>query len=432
MSDEAVPIDEVLAGDHTGETVTVRGWVHRHRSSGGIVFAVVRDSTGVVQATVKQDEVKDEAFEAADGVGQEASVIVSGEVAEDDRAPGGYEVKVRDFRVHGESHDFPIYEDQSVSHLLDKRHLWLRSREMTHTLKVKHRLLRAFRGFFDARRYTEITPSVITTNAAEGGATVFTFDYFDDEAYLSQTSQMYLEAAIFALERAYCMAPSFRAEKSRTPRHLTEYLHLEAEEAWADHDRNLEIQENLVEHAAHAVAEDCGPALEELGRDPGDLLAVEAPFERITYDEAVDRLQEDGHDIEWGEDFGAPHERALVEGRTNPLFVTHFPAEMKAFYMKLADDGVTVEGADLLAPEGYGEIVGGSERSEDVDRMREALEREGATVEDYEWFFDLRRYGSVPHSGFGLGVERLLSWFTAGDHVRDATPFPRTPNRAYP
>jgi asparaginyl-tRNA synthetase len=429
---EAVPIEEVLAGEHTGETVTIRGWVHRHRSSGGIVFAVVRDSTGVLQATVKNDEAKDDAFEAADEVGLEASVIVTGTVAEDDRAPGGYELKTRDFRVHGPSEDFPIYEDQSVSYLLDKRHLWLRSREMTDTMKVKHRLLRAFRTFFDERRYTEITPSVVTTNAAEGGATVFTFDYFDDEAYLSQTSQMYLEAAIFALERAYCMAPSFRAEKSRTPRHLTEYWHLEAEEAWADHERNLEIQENLVEHVAHAVAQDCAPALEELGRDPEDLLAIEAPFERITYEEAIDRLQDDGYDIEWGDDFGAPHERALVEGRTNPLFVTHFPAEIKAFYMKLDDDGVTVEGADLLAPGGYGEIIGGSERSEDVERMEEALRREGADLEAYEWFFDLRRYGSVPHSGFGLGVERLLSWFTAGDHVRDATPFPRTPNRAYP
>ncbi len=432
MSQEAVSIGSVLAGEHTDETVTVRGWVHRIRSSGAIVFAVVRDSTGVVQATIKKDVAKEDAFEAAQAAGLEASVIVTGEVVEDHRAPGGYELRASGFQVHGESHDFPIYEDQSVEYLLDNRHLWLRSQEMTHMMRVKHHMLRAFRSWFDERGFTEVTPSVITTNAAEGGATVFEFDYFGEDAFLSQTSQMYLEALIFSLENVYCLAPSFRAEKSRTPRHLTEYWHLEAEEAWVDNAGNMRIQEQLVTHVAHEVARNAATELEELGRDPDDLLAIEPPFERIHYDDAIDQLQDAGHDIEWGEDFGAPHERALVEDRTNPIFVTNFPAEIKAFYMKLSDDGVTVEGADMLAPEGYGEIIGGSERSEDVERMHQALVDEGADLDAYEWFFDLRRYGSVPHSGFGLGVERLLTWLTKQDHIRDATPFPRTPNRAYP
>ena len=449
-----VSIQSILRGEHTGRTVTVRGWVWRYRTSGKIVFATLRDASGVIQTTTKKGVASDAAFDDANKAAIEASVVVTGNVRADERAPGGYELQVADFRLVGPSHDFPIYEStvdaDAQETLLDKRHLFLRSRHLTHAMILRAKTLQAFREWFDQNGFYETTPSVITTNNCEGGSEVFGFDYFGQPAFLSQSSQLYLEALIYGLERVYCLLPSFRAEKSRTRKHLTEFQHLEAESAWVDNAANMEIQEQLVSYVARRVADTAQEQLVALGRDPADLKKVTTPFRRYTYDEAIDLLRTRDYDrgrdakgrkrdrIEWGEDLGAPDERALVEGEEKPVFVMNWPKDMKAFYMFENDDGVTVANADMIAPEGYGEIIGGSQRSTDVESMKRRLEaqakRDGTPLDlaAYEWYFDLRRYGSVPHSGFGLGTERVCTWLGKLEHIRDATPFPRTPSRAYP
>jgi len=448
-----VHIRDVLSGKHAGANVTLRGWVWRYRTSGKIVFATLRDSTGTLQSTTKKGVASEAAFEHAQRAAIEASVIVTGTVKADERAPGGYELGVAEFTLVGPSQDFPIYEStvdaDAQETLLDKRHLFLRSRHLTASMILRAKTLQAFREWFDQRDHYEVTPSVITTNNCEGGSEVFEFDYFGQKAFLSQSSQLYLEALIFGLERVYCLLPSFRAEKSRTRKHLTEFQHLEAEEAWVDNAGNMEIQEQLVSYVAHRVTQTAEQQLRELGRDPSDLLKVKPPFKRFTYDDAVHILQKKEYDrgrdakgqrrgpIEWGEDLGAPDEVALVEGEEKPVFVMNWPADMKAFYMHSNGDG-TVANADMIAPEGYGEIIGGSQRSQDIEwmqgRLVEQSKRDGTPLDlkAYEWYFDLRRYGSVPHSGFGLGTERVVRWLGKLEHIRDATPFPRTPSRAYP
>lgn len=415
-----------------GEEVKIRGWIYRKRSSGKIAFIVVRDSSGIIQTVVEKKNVDEEEFKNAKKALIESSVELEGKIHEDERAPGGKEIHVEKFKVVGFAEDFPITEHQSVEFLLDNRHLWIRSRKLTQTMKIKAKLLKIIRQWFDENEFYEVTPSVITLNAAEGGATAFSFDYFGQQAYLSQTAQMYLEALIFSLERVWSLTPSFRAEKSRTRKHLIEYWHLEAEEAWLNNEENMRLQEELISYVCHNIAKECKEELEFLGRKPEDLLVVEPPFKRIKYKKAIEILNEKGFDIKWGDDFGSPHERALVEGEEKPIFITNFPIEAKAFYMKISPDRKTVECADMLAPEGYGEIIGGSEREENIDSMVERLKKDGADIRNYEWYFDLRRYGSVPHSGFGLGIERLLCWLAKLEHIRDATPFPRLLRRAYP
>lgn len=416
-----------------GEPARIRGWIHRKRSSGKIIFAVVRDSSGLMQIIVEKSKVDEAEFRAAKKALVESSLEVEGTIHEDARAPGGRELHATAIRIVGVAEDFPITENQSVEFLLDNRHLWLRSQRLTNIMKLKAQTLRALRAWFDANDFYEVTPSVITMNAAEGGATVFSFDYFGQEAYLSQTAQMYLEAFMPSLERVWSLTPSFRAEKSRTRKHLIEYSHLEAEEAWLHNEENMQVQEELISHVCQHVARECREQLEALGRDPRDLKRIEPPFERIPYKKALEMLQERGFDLAWGDDFGTPHERALTEDEEKPVFITRFPAEAKAFYMKLSpDDPKTVECSDMLAPEGFGEIIGGSEREEDIPSMIERLQKDGANVKNYEWYFDLRRYGSVPHSGFGLGIERLICWLGKIEHIRDATPFPRLLRRAYP
>jgi len=426
-----VKIKDALKGKE-GERVRIRGWIYRKRSKGKVSFVVVRDSSGIIQVIVEKSKVDEQDFKNSQKALIESSIEVEGLIHEDERAPGGREIHATSFKVISFAEDFPITEYQSVEFLLDNRHLWLRSRKLTEVMKLKAKVLRLIRQWFDENDFYEVTPSVITTNAAEGGATVFSFDYFGQKAYLSQTAQMYLEALIFSLERVWSLTPSFRAEKSRTRKHLTEYWHLEAEEAWVDNEGNMKIQEELVSYVCQNIVKIARDELEFLGRDINALKAIEPPFKRIKYAEAIKILQDKGYDISWGDDFGAPHERALVEGEEKPVFITHFPVESKAFYMKISPDGKTVECADMLAPEGFGEIIGGSERSEDIESMIKRLEKDGAKIENYEWYFDLRRYGSVPHSGFGLGLERLIMWLANLDHIRDATPFPRLIRRAYP
>lgn len=426
-------IGQVLSSPVPGQDETIRGWIYRTRSSGAIVFAVVRDSSGIIQVTFKKGNLPEGEFEAAKSAPVEASVIVTGKVFEDKRAPGGFEVKASSFKLIGGAEPFPITEYQSEELLLDNRHLWIRSREQTAVMKVKASVLEGARAWLKANDFTEVTPPILTQNACEGGVTLFKLKYFDREAYLSQSAQMYLEALIFSLDRVYSLTPSFRAEKSRTTRHLTEYWHLELEEAWTDNEGNMEIQEGLVTAMVEQVLKDRHEELRLLGRDPAELKEVRPPFNRVRYSQAIDALRAKGFDLTFGSDMGAVEERALTAEEKVPVFVTNFPKEIKAFYMKEdPTDPTTVKCADLLAPEGYGEIIGGSERETDIDLLTSKLRAQEIPLETYQWYLDLRRFGSVPHSGFGLGIERVVRWICKLEHIRDAVPFPRTVARCYP
>ncbi|MGD0719098.1 MAG: asparagine--tRNA ligase [Thermoplasmata archaeon] len=427
------PIEGVFRPEALGHTVAIRGWVLRSRSSGGILFISLRDRTGVVQVTGRKDTLGEDAFTAAEHVQNEGAIVVEGVVAEDRRAPGGREVRASRIGVLDAGEPYPIFQEQTEEFRLDKRHLVIRSQDHVATFRVKAELLRAFREFMDRESVLEVTPPILSGNAAEGGAEAFEIDYFGRPGYLSQTAQLYLEALLVPHERVYALTPSFRAEKMRTPRHLTEYLHLEGELAWTDLDGLLVFIERMVEYVCHAIAERRPQELHQLGRAPEDLAAIRAPFERVTYAEALDELQKKGFPITWGADFGTAEERALTIERTSPIFITRFPRELKAFYMlRSADDPRTVEGADLLAPEGYGEIVGASCRETSLKNLLERLAQLGIDPQQYEWYLDLRRHGNVEHAGFGLGVERILRWMLRREHIRDTTPFPRTPSRHTP
>ncbi|UCE45660.1 MAG: asparagine--tRNA ligase [Methanobacteriota archaeon] len=426
-------IAKVLSGDSLGQPVGVHGWIYRTRSSGGIVFVVVRDSTGIIQTTMRKGVVSDAEFELASSAGIESAVEVEGTLAEDKRAPGGLEIRASKFSLVAPSEPFPITEYQSTELLLDQRHLWIRSREQTAVTRIKAAMLRGGREWFQENDYVEVTPPMITGVAPEDSTTLFQIKYFDRIAYLSQSAQFYLESLIYSCERVWALTPSFRAEKSRTPRHLAEYWHLEMEAAWIDNDGNMKVQEELVTAMIGRAAVDCPAELKLLGRDAADLGRIAPPFDRMSYEEAMASLQKSGFDTSWGSDLGAVEERALTKERDTPLFVVNYPKELKPFYMKEnPDDHRTYKNSDLLAPEGYGEIIGGSERETDnsllVDRLREI----GESLDNYQWYLDLRKYGSVPHSGFGLGLERMVTWVCKLEHIRDATPFPRTVARVYP
>ena len=429
----ADPVARAFAPDAVGATVHVRGWVQRSRSSGGILFLHLRDRTGTVQVTAKRDVLGAEAFDAAEHVQVEGVVEVDGAVADDPRAPGGRELRARSVKVVDAGLPFPIFQEQTEEFRLDKRHLVIRSDDHVATFRVRAELLRALRTFLDAEEVLEMSPPILTGNPAEGGAEAFTIDYFGRPGYLSQSAQLYLEAMLAPHERVYALTPSFRAEKSRTPRHLTEYQHLEVELAWTDLDGLMAFIERMVVAVAHAVAERRAPELRQLGRKPEELLALAAPFPRLSYAEAVDRLAREGFPLTWGSDLGTAEERALTLESAVPLFVTRYPRELKAFYMRRSPgDPRTVEAADLLAPEGYGEMVGASCRETDLALLQERLRAIGAPLEEYEWYFDLRRHGNVPHAGFGLGIERILRWMLRREHIRETIPFPRTPSRHTP
>jgi len=416
-----------------GERVRLRGWIYRTRSSGGVIFIILRDSTGVIQAAIKKQNVPQPDFENASRALIESSVTLEGIVREDKRAPGGREIEVKSFQVIQFSHPFPIGKDQSTEFLLDVRHLWLRSQKMTNVMKARSKIVRYLREFFDENGFWEVTPPIITKNECEGGATLFEFNYFGQRAFLSQSAQLYNEAFITALEKIFVLAPSFRAEKSRTLKHLTEYWHLEEEAAFYDNEDNMRLQEQLVSFACNKLAKNDSELLKLLNRDSKTLLEVKPPFPRLSYDQALEKLREEGVKIEWGEDFGAEHEKLLTKGLKKPLFVHTWPKKTKPFYMEVhPQKSEYVLNADLLAPDGHGEIIGGSQRIWEYDKLLQRLKEEGLNVKDYEWYLDLRKYGSVPHSGFGLGIERLVKWMLNLEHVRDAIPFPRVINRAYP
>lgn len=435
MTEGFLEVLQVLSGGLEGHRVKIRGWLHNKRSSGGIHFLILRDGTGIIQCTMKKDAVTTEQFELAKKLTQESSIEILGRVKKDPRAPGGYEIFIERLNVfHMAEDDYPIAKKyHGPEFLLDHRHLWIRSRKMQNILRVRAKFLEAAREWFRMNSYTEFHSPILVTAACEGGATLFPVKYFDREAYLSQSWQLYAEAAIASLGRIYTIAPSFRAEKSRTRRHLTEYWHLEVEIPWADLEKIIEVEEELLSYICKSLAENVTRELEELGRKKDDLLKVEPPFDRLTYDEAVEILRKDGFDFKWGKDLGRIEERHLASKFEKPFFITHYPTEAKAFYHKPDPKRPEVTlSVDLMAPEGYGEITGGGQRIEDLKELLRRIEENNLNPKDYEWYLDLRRYGSVPHAGFGLGVERTISWICKLDHIRNAIAFPRLINRVYP
>ncbi|MGM0510604.1 MAG: asparagine--tRNA ligase, partial [Thermoplasmatota archaeon] len=398
MEEEWISIEDVLEGRHTGNEVAVRGWVHRTRNIGNMVFLNVRDPSGIVQVMVASDLVDEEKFEDVKSLLVESSIKVKGEVAEDDRAPGGYEIRASDVEIVHASDDFPIHKDQSVEHLLDNRHLWLRSTYMRDILSVRSTVFGAIHEYFRNEGYKEFQSPILTPLACEGGSTLFPVDYFDDEVYLAQSWQLYAEAGIFGLGDIYTIAPSFRAEKSRTPRHLTEYWHAEVEGLWLDYDDIMDLGEGLVMNVVKKVLEENRKELENLLDGELDYLDnLEPPFPRLRYEEAVKKLQDAGRDINYGDDFGVPEEKELTSMYDKPVFITHYPKEIKAFYMKRdPEDDSKVFGYDLLVPH-VGELIGGSVRETSIESLENRLKEEGEDLSIYQWFLDTRRYGSVPH-----------------------------------
>lgn len=419
---------------HVGETVTIGCWLNNVRSSGKIVFLQLRDGTGYVQGVVVKSEVGEDVWNAAKSLTQESSLYATGVVREEPRSPSGFELTVTGIEILQLAHDYPITpKEHGVDFLMDHRHLWIRSSRQRAILVIRSEIIRAIQQFFDERSFKLVDPPILTPSSCEGTTNLFHTKYFDEDAYLTQSGQLYMEAAAMALGRVYSFGPTFRAEKSKTRRHLIEFWMIEPEMAFTDHEENLKVQEEFVSYVVQAVLKNCRSELETLGRDIAKLEKVVAPFPRITYDEAVKFLQEHDFDFPWGEDFGAPHETAIAEAFDKPVFITHYPTQIKAFYMKPDPNRPDVVlCADLIAPEGYGEIIGGSQRIDDPELIEERFREHNLPQEAYQWYLDLRKYGSVPHSGFGLGLERTVAWICGLDHVRETIPFPRLLHRLYP
>ena len=422
-------------GKHEGENVTIKGWLHNRRSSGRIHFLILRDGSGFIQAVMSKAAVGDELFRAADHLSQETSVIVTGAVRADARAPSGYEIDLKHLEVVGLSHDFPITpKEHGVDYLLDRRHLWIRTERQQAILRVRHEIISAVRDFFNSRGFILADTPIFTPAACEGTTTLFPAQYFEDQtAYLTQSGQLYNEANAMALGRVYSFGPTFRADKSKTRRHLTEFWMVEPEMAYADLDDVMNLAEELVVSLVARVLETRRRELTVLERDRAKLESVQRPFPRMSYDQAVAALQARGQPIEWGGDFGGADETALSAEFDRPVMVHRYPAQVKAFYMK--PDPARPElalGVDVLAPEGYGEIIGGGERLADLDLLLRRIEEHKLPREAFEWYLDLRRYGSVPHGGFGMGIERVVAWICGLEHVRETIPYPRMLYRLYP
>ena len=422
-------------GKHEGEEVTIKGWLSNRRSSGKIHFLILRDGSGFIQGVMSKAAVGDEMFKAADHLSQETSVIVTGTARADKRAPSGYEIDVKSLEVVGESHDFPITpKEHGVDFLLDRRHLWIRTERQAAILRIRHEVINAVRDFFNTRGFILTDTPIFTPSACEGTTTLFPVEYFEDQkAFLSQSGQLYLESTAMALGRVYSFGPTFRAEKSKTRRHLTEFWMVEPEVAYASLDDVMDLAEDMIVSVVSRVLETRQRELKIIERDTSKLESVRKPFPRISYDEAVSRLQAKGLPIQWGGDFGGPDETALSEDFDRPVMVNRYPSAIKAFYMK--PDPLRPElamGVDVLAPEGYGEIIGGGERLADLDLLLQRIKDHDLPQEAFEWYLDLRRYGTVPHGGFGMGIERAVAWICKLEHVRETIPYPRMLYRLYP
>jgi asparaginyl-tRNA synthetase len=419
--------------DHVGDEVTVQGWVETTRTHGKVGFVVVRDGTGTVQGVVLEKEAPEDVWELHESLGQESCVHLTGEVREEPRAPGGYEMGVTGIELIGASEDYPIQpKEHGVDFLLDQRHLWLRSNQQRAGLRVRHEVEQAIHDFFYDRGFTRIDTPILTGSIGESAGTLFETDYFGEPAYLAQTGQLYVETACPAFRKVYCFGPTFRAERSKTRRHLTEFWMIEPEVAFADSDDNMRLQEEFLCYIVERSLERCREELRVLERDTTELESVASPFARISYTDAVDLLQECGSEVEWGSDLGAPDEMLLTEQFDQPVFVYNYPREAKAFYMKEnPGDPRTVLCNDLLV-KSYGELIGGSQREDDLDRLLARIRAEKLPEEAYTWYLDLRRYGTFPHSGFGLGLERTVAWITGRHHIRELIPYPRMMSRLTP
>ena len=431
-SDLLVDINKL--GDHVGEVVTLQGWVETTRGHGKVAFVVARDGTGTVQCVLVRDSVDGATWELYESLNQEALVSIKGKVKEDARAPGGYEIEIHSLELLATADDYPIQpKEHGVDFLLDHRHLWLRSAQQRAVLRVRAEVSQAINDFFYTREFVRIDTPILTGAIGEHAGTLFKTDYFNETAYLAQTGQLYVEAACPAFQKVYCFGPTFRAEKSKTRRHLTEFWMVEPEVAFADSDDNMRLQEEFVSYLVERTLERCSDELQVLERETGKREGICPPFPRISYTEALEILKGKDSNTEWGMDLGATDEAALMEDHDLPLFVYNYPKGAKAFYMKENPEDVdTVLCNDLLAPEGYGEIIGGSQREDDLNRLMARIREEGLPEQAYAWYLDLRRYGSFPHSGFGLGLERTVAWITGRHHIREMIPFPRMMNRLYP
>jgi asparaginyl-tRNA synthetase len=422
-------------GKFVGKEVTIGAWLANKRSSGKIAFLQLRDGTGFIQGVVVKNEVDEKVFDTAKSITQETSLYVTGVVREDERSPFGYELGVTNIEIIHESVDYPITpKEHGTEFLMDHRHLWIRSKRQHAIMKVRNEIIRATYEFFNNNGFVKIDPPILTGSAPEGTTELFHTKYFDEDAYLSQSGQLYMEAAAMALGKVFSFGPTFRAEKSKTRRHLIEFWMIEPEMAFYQFEDNLKVQEEYVSYIVQSVLKNCQLELKTLGRDTSKLENVKPPFPRLSYDDAIKLLHEKGfNDIQWGDDFGAPHETAIAETFDKPVFITHYPTKIKPFYMQPDPNrDEIVLCADLIAPEGYGEIIGGSERIHDYDLLKQRLEEHNLSLDAYQWYLDLRKYGSVPHSGFGLGLERTVAWITGVEHVRETIPFPRLLNRLYP
>lgn len=424
------------AKDHVDEVVAINGWVANKRSSGKIAFLQLRDGSAFFQGVVLKNTVGDEAFVQIKNLAQETAVHVVGEIHKDDRSKFGYEIEVQSLEIIGASGDYPITpKEHGTDFLMDHRHLWLRSSKQHAIMQVRNEVIRATYEFFNDNGFIKVDPPILTGSAPEGTTELFETDYFGQPAYLSQSGQLYAEAAAMAFGKVFTFGPTFRAEKSKTRRHLTEFWMVEVESAFTHQDQNLEIQERYAAHLVQSVLDNCSYALDVLERDRSVLEKyTQLPYPRISYDDAIELLKDNGFDdIEWGDDFGSPHETFIANSFEKPVFIMNYPKGIKPFYMPLAEgrDDVVIC-ADLIAPEGYGEIIGGSERETDYDILTENIQKFGLSEEEYGWYMDLRKYGSVPHSGFGLGLERVVTWITGNEHIREAIPFPRMLHRLRP
>jgi asparaginyl-tRNA synthetase len=436
-------VDIARVGRHAGEEVSVRGWLYNLRESGKLLFPIFRDGTGLLQGVVAKNAVPEETFAAVKGLTHESSVIVRGQIREDKRAPGGFEIDVKDVKVVQRVPDddpYPIsLKEHGVEFLMEHRHLWVRTPRQAAILRIRHEIIRAAREFFDQRGFILTDPPILTPAACEGTTTLFPVDYFGEEAFLTQSGQLYIEATAMALGKVYSFGPTFRAEKSKTRRHLTEFWMVEPEVAWAELDDIMKLAEDFISHIVQQVLERRRADLVTIERDVAQLEKVQAPFPRISYDEAVKMLQEGHakgeleHRFEWGGDFGSPDETYISAKFDRPVMIHRYPTQVKAFYME--PDPQRPELAlcvDVLAPEGYGEIIGGSQRIGSYDQLVKRIKEHGLPPEAFKWYLDLRKYGGVPHGGFGMGIERAVAWICGLEHVRETIPFARMLHRMYP